>query len=79
MLSGWKGHAWLGGKRVDGAWRWFGLITSEIGISYWGVGEPNGGNSPNLCLSTYATSGRHYYWNDHTCTEKMSFACEKIN
>ena len=48
MLSGWKGHAWLGGKRVDGAWRWFGLITSEIGISYWGVGEPNVGNSPNL-------------------------------
>lgn len=63
---------WIGGHKEAGIWKWFGLRTGPITVSYWAANQPSGDGD---CLDTWNS-----LWNDVPCTgggNYFHFVCEK--
>ena len=58
----------------SGEYRWYGLNTGPLTMSYWAVGQPDANGD---CLISW--QNHHYYWGDHDCDYKASFLCEMSN
>ena len=75
-ILGWTGAAWIGARKLSNSpeFRWYGINTGPVTLSYWAVGQPN---LPGIqhCVTTWA-EGLHYYWGDHDCNTKLYFICE---
>ena len=56
--------------------RWFGINTGPVALSYWGVGEPY---NPVIEPCIILWKGHEYYWGDMTCVHKAFFLCEQRN
>ena len=54
--------------------KWYGINTGPVTISYWGAGEP-GIPSREHCMGS--VQHLHYYWGDHVCDGKIHFLCEQ--
>ena len=74
--AGWNDDSWIAGRRQVGRteYRWYGIDTGLVSISYWGVGEPNG-RAGSLCMYTYHKLS--YYWDDNDCNSKKPYMCEQ--
>lgn len=69
--AGWNDNApWIGGRKFNGEWRWYGLLTGPISLSYWRAPQPDGDGN---CLQLTDRG-----WNDLSCTNKMYYFCERI-
>ena len=72
--SGWDGNSWIGGRRVNGIFRWEGNLNGDIQLAYWSLGEPNNVVGDEHCVES--PSGQSYFWNDHECLKSNYFICE---
>ncbi|XP_067947383.1 C-type lectin APL-like [Watersipora subatra] len=64
---------WLGGRKINGTWRWDGKSTALADTLYWGQGRPS--VLIEECLTTFA--GVDYQFNDKKCHYSHQFICEK--
>ena len=71
----WQAHSHIGGRKIDGVWKWQGRLTGEITYDWWGSGDPNGDGE---CLGFH---GLTLKFNDQACTggHSFKFFCENAN
>lgn len=77
-IIGWKDtsvdHVWIGGRLVNRVWTWYGIVSGQVIVDYWGYPDPNGErNTMGLCIVTWA----QYYWGDNPCEYLRSYVCER--
>ena len=73
LLIGWQGSLHIGGKRINGVWRWQGRITGEITYNWWSIGEPSNDGD---CMSLQPA---YHKFNDLHCDHILAhFLCERI-
>ena len=79
-------YAWIGGAEVNGKWVWKGdVVDSPILMTDWAEQQPDNdkyGNGDQDCLGLFgdsaATSSANWFrWDDGSCSDAMSFICEK--
>ena len=66
---------WIGGRNVDGAWRWMSTHFGTFLMTYthWRETEPNNQTPERVELD----KADLFSWNDSTCTNKQAYICEK--
>lgn len=57
---------------MNGIWEWVSDL-SPLTFTSWGPNEPN--DAKENCAHIH--SGKSFNWNDHFCTQKFIFICEK--
>nr|ABA54612.1 C-type lectin 1 [Penaeus chinensis] len=69
-------HYWLGAtdEVEEGTWKFVNNRLTPMGIPYWGVNEPNNGNTYN-CAMMHASY--NHYWYDAACGSKYNPICLK--
>ena len=73
LLLDWQGSSLIGGRYVDGIWRWQGRVTEEIGYDWWADNQPSG-DGDCMNVDPYI----NYKFNDIHCTfAPLHFFCEK--
>ena len=74
-LLDWQGPSLIGGRKVNGTWRWQGRVTGEIGYAWWAANQPSGDGD---CINT--VKNMNYTFNDLPCTsESFCFFCERAD
>lgn len=58
---------------VEGEWI-YASDLSPITVKYWGGSEPNGLDAAN-CVATYLDVNSR--WADDSCSDQLSFVCER--
>ena len=73
LLLDWQGPSLIGGREVNGIWRWQGRVTGVVGYDWWADNRPSG-NRDCIDVNQYLK----YKFNDISCTfAKLYFFCEK--
>ena len=75
LLLDWEIGAFIGGRKVNGIWRWHGRLTEPLAYTWWGNNQPSGGGQD--CMG--ASSVVQYKFNDLFCGNKKYFFCEKAS
>ena len=71
LLLDWQGRSYIGGRNVDGIWRWQGIVTSEICYDWWAPNQPSGDGD---CIGV----NPKMRFNDMLCVSTLNyFFCEK--
>ena len=75
LLLDWQGSSHIGGRKVNGIWRWQGRVTGKIGYKLWGASEPSGDGD---CIMI--AQNMNYKFNDSPCTStSFCFFCERAD
>lgn len=63
---------WIGGRKINGIWKWYGRITTELELHNFASYEPSDHGD---CMTT-GYSG--FKWDNTNCNDHYSFLCEKV-
>ena len=73
LLLDWQGPSLIGGRYVDGIWRWQGRVTGVVGYDWWADNQPSG---DRYCMDVNLPP--EYKFNDMHCDSASPyFFCEK--
>ncbi|CAC5382595.1 unnamed protein product [Mytilus coruscus] len=67
-----KKQRWIGAREVNGQWEWVSDLA-PLTFTSWAGNEPN--SAKENC--GHIDKGKSYNWNDHKCTMRFNFICEK--
>ncbi|XP_067944528.1 C-type Lectin CRL-like [Watersipora subatra] len=69
-----KGEIWIGGKWIDGRWRWAGKTDSLLDTVPWANGQPDHHVTGEECAGNRESD---YLLNDFQCNSILYYICEK--